>query len=243
MAFILKEKLRGLKSKLIDWNKAEFGNVEVRVSRLVEDIKDLDLRGELGGLTPLEVTVRKDLFVELWKFKEASIFQRSKSKWLLQGDANSKFFHASVVARRKRNSIMALKEGNTWLESPSQIREAVENYFTNHFMNRSSIHPNLDGVSFPSLTSDDNYLLSAPFSLEEIFEVVKESDGNKSPGPDGFNFSFLKTCWDLIKGEVRIMFDQFHGIGSLPKSFLSYFVTLIPKVNLPFEMGDFRPKC
>jgi hypothetical protein len=58
MAFILKEKLRGLKSKLIDWNKAEFGNVEVRVSRLVEDIKDLDLRGELGGLTPLEVTVR-----------------------------------------------------------------------------------------------------------------------------------------------------------------------------------------
>jgi hypothetical protein len=60
-------------------------------------------------------------------------------------------------------------------------------------------------------------------------------------GPDGFNFGFLKNCWDLIKGEIRIMFDQFHGIGSLPKCLLSYFVTLIPKVNLPFELGDFRP--
>ncbi|PNX74297.1 ribonuclease H [Trifolium pratense] len=37
------------------------------------------------------------------------------------------------------------------------------------------------------------------------------------------------------------MFDQFHGIGSLPKSLLAYFVTLIPKVNSPFSLGDFRP--
>jgi hypothetical protein len=37
------------------------------------------------------------------------------------------------------------------------------------------------------------------------------------------------------------MFDQFHGIGTLPHSFSSYFVTLIPKVNSPFSLGDFRP--
>jgi hypothetical protein len=38
---------------------------------------------------------------------------------------------------------------------------------------------------------DDNNLLTLPFSLEEIHKVVRESDGNKSPGPDDFNFSFL----------------------------------------------------
>ncbi|MCI26762.1 LINE-1 reverse transcriptase like, partial [Trifolium medium] len=37
------------------------------------------------------------------------------------------------------------------------------------------------------------------------------------------------------------MFDQFHGIGTLPKSFSSYFVALIPKVNSSFSLGDFRP--
>jgi hypothetical protein len=37
------------------------------------------------------------------------------------------------------------------------------------------------------------------------------------------------------------MFGQFHGIGSIPKCLLSYFVTLIPKVKLPFGLGDFRP--
>jgi hypothetical protein len=37
------------------------------------------------------------------------------------------------------------------------------------------------------------------------------------------------------------MFDQFHGNSILPKSFLSYFVVLIPKVNSPFGLGDYRP--
>jgi hypothetical protein len=91
------------------------------------------------------------------------------------------------------------------------------------------------------LSSDENHVLTAPFSLEEIHNAVKESDGNKSPGLDGFNYAFLKNCWDLLKGEIRIMFDQFHGVGSLPKSLLSYFVTLITKVNSPFGLGDFRP--
>ncbi|PNX61140.1 cysteine-rich receptor-like protein kinase, partial [Trifolium pratense] len=59
--------------------------------------------------------------------------------------------------------------------------------------------------------------------------VVRECDGNKSPGPDGFNFSFVKAFWNLLKGEVNIMFDQFHRNASLPKSFSSYFVALIPK--------------
>jgi hypothetical protein len=45
----------------------------------------------------------------------------------------------------------------------------------------------------------------------------------------------------MLKGEVRILFDQFHGNASLSKSFLSYFVALIPKVRPSFGVTDFRP--
>jgi len=37
------------------------------------------------------------------------------------------------------------------------------------------------------------------------------------------------------------MFDQFHGNEVVPRSFLLYFVTLIPKVNNPFTLKQFRP--
>ncbi|PNX69066.1 cysteine-rich receptor-like protein kinase, partial [Trifolium pratense] len=158
-----------------------------------------------------------------------AIFQSSRSKWLSQGDANSKFFHRCVAFRGNLNSLLALQVGDNWLESPVLIREAVANYFETHFSSAYLRRPRLNGVQFPSLSDDENWSLVKPFSELEIFEVVKLSDGNKSPGPDGFNFAFLKNCWDTLKGEIRILFDQFHGNATLPKSFLSYFVALIPK--------------
>lgn len=36
------------------------------------------------------------------------------------------------------------------------------------------------------------------------------------------------------------MFDQFYGNLVLPKNFLSYFVVLIPKVDEPFALKDYR---
>jgi len=125
--------------------------------------------------------------------------------------------------------------------SPFEVRRNVVNYFTNHVAEDRWECPKLDGVEFVSLSEDDNGLLVAPFSSLEIERVVKDSDGNKIPGPDGFNFAFIKDFWYLIKDEVRIMFDQFHANETLPKSMLAFFVTLIPKVSSPLELKDFRP--
>lgn len=77
--------------------------------------------------------------------------------------------------------------------------------------NSSWERPKLDGVIFERISEEERASLVAPFSLEEIEVVVRDSDGTKSPGPDGFNFTFVKEFWYLIKNEVRIMFDQFHA--------------------------------
>ena len=37
------------------------------------------------------------------------------------------------------------------------------------------------------------------------------------------------------------MFDQFFHSTTIPRSFSSYFITLIPKVPSPTRIGDFRP--
>jgi hypothetical protein len=53
--------------------------------------------------------------------------------------------------------------------------------------------------------------------MVEIEEAVKSSDGSKCSGPDRFNFAFIKEFWDIIKDDVRILFDQFFGNDCLPK--------------------------
>jgi len=85
MGVVLKTKLKGLKEAIRVWIKQHYGNVDFKVACLVDEIADLNVKGNLGVLISGEVELRKLKFDEMWKLlkcKEASVFQRSKSKWL-----------------------------------------------------------------------------------------------------------------------------------------------------------------
>jgi hypothetical protein len=144
-------------------------------------------------------------------------------------------------SRGKRNSIRALELEGGWTEEPALIRQEVVRFFKSQFHSSQWARPQPAGIQFPSLSAEENLMLIQPFFLEEIEDVINDCDGNKSPGPDGFNFNFVKAFWSVMKVEMRILFHQFHGNATLPKSFSSYFVAIIPKVNSPLSLGEYRP--
>jgi hypothetical protein len=64
---------------------------------------------------------------------------------------------------------------------------------------------------------------------------------DKAPGPNGFNELFIKKCWHIIKEEVyQLCFDFFNEKIDL-QAINSAFITLVPKVNNPSKVNDFRP--
>jgi exonuclease III len=181
MGFILKEKLKGLKETLKVWNKEVYGEIDTKISFLVEEIKEKDLRGEVGSLSAEEVVLRRKHFFDLWhllKSKELSAVQRSRSRWLKEGDANSRYFHSVMNSRGKRNRIMALEVGGEWSEDPLIIRQEAVSFFKNQFQNPQWQRPQLDGVPFSLVSQGENDSLIQPFSLEEIEGVVVDCDGN-----------------------------------------------------------------
>jgi hypothetical protein len=101
--------------------------------------------------------------------------------------------------------------------------------------------PTLDGVDFKQLSNDEARGLEVNFGVREVVEVIELSDGNKSPGPNGFNFSFFKKFWGLLEKEIMCLFAEFHDSAKLPSCFFSYFITLIPKVLNPHQLCEFRP--
>jgi hypothetical protein len=154
MGHVLKEKLKGLKASIREWNKDVYGAVDTKILLLVEDINELDIRGDLMGLTAAEVETRKKYFSDLWhllKSKESLVLQKSRSRWLREGDANTSYFHSLMKSRGKRNMIRALEVDGSWVESPLLIRQAALTFFQNQFFSQHWFRPSLDGVNFPSL--------------------------------------------------------------------------------------------
>lgn len=83
-------------------------------------------------------------------------------------------------------------------------------------------------------------MLVSPISLEDLKVAVWNCDGNKSPGPDGFNFNFIKAHWDLLKDDILGFVLEFQQNARLPKIIIASFIALIPKSNNPHPLKEFR---
>ena len=59
-------------------------------------------------------------------------------------------------------------------------------------------------------------MLSGRFQEEEIKDAVWGCGSDKSPGPDGINFKFIKQFWDIIKPDVLQFLDEFYVNGNFP---------------------------
>lgn len=94
---------------------------------------------------------------------------------------------------------------------------------------------------FPELPRRDWDALSKPYSRVEVDVVVKQMHPMKASGPDGFQALFYQKHWDLVSENVNsLVLDVLAGKG-LPKGLNDTFIALIPKVEHPELVSQFRP--
>jgi len=83
--------------------------------------------------------------------------------------------------------------------------------------------------------------LLAPFSHEEIKKALFQIGGLKAPGPDGLHAVFFKRFWDLLGDSlVTEVLDAVNNC-KIPDGWNDTTIVLIPKVNNPTMVSQFRP--
>ena len=189
----------------------------------------------------LLVTKKKASLWPLYRAEERSWLQKSRAKWLQEGDRNTKFFHVVASTRRRGNCIDKLIVQGKEIKKPGEIREVIAQHFESHFNYSQVIRLNDWSCHLRHLSVNKAKFLEQPFSVEEIWEVIRKSDGNKAPGPDGFNMHFIKTHWNLIKEDVMKVFDCFFSSGTFDYRMNAFFIALIPKCSSPLGLNDYRP--
>jgi hypothetical protein len=137
---------------------------------------------------------KSDMIRELEKtllFEEVNWRQKSRALWLKEGDNNTKFFHRMANSHRRYNHVGVLRINGALSSDPVVIKDHIVNYYDSLYTEQSSWRPRVDGISFSSIDADECLWLERGFEEQEVWEVVREMNGDKAPGPDGFSIGFL----------------------------------------------------
>ncbi|XP_057803748.1 uncharacterized protein LOC131019082 [Salvia miltiorrhiza] len=168
-------------SALKEWNLRIYGNIEHGLTDLKDELQELDIFDDTFGLEERETIRRNELRAKIFlksKEKCSLLQQKAKVKWVKEG----------------------FDVGGCWIEDPKTIKENVKTFFENHFKKTPRVLPMIPGdFTARKVSAANNAELIKTFSESEIKEAIWSCDGDKSPGPDGFNLKFWKASWEIIK--------------------------------------------
>eukprot|EP00253_Pinus_taeda_P002292 PITA_02292 len=177
--------------------------------------------------------------------EEASWRLKSIALWLKEGDRNTKFFHNFANARRRRNSIWKIEDGNGgFLFSQEDISNEAARFFQKQYKrNQSNAGDMLWAADLmPEMFDGSTYEnFIKPVTKEELLAIIKSSKKDKSPGPDGWPIEFFLHFYDLFKQDLLGMVEASRMSGNIHSALSSTFIALIPKKKNSKSFQDYRP--
>ena len=187
---------------------------KIQKDMLLSLIQTLDLKAESTILQPAELQVKTEAekrLKGLLREEELKWALRAKVRKVVQGDANTQFFHLIANGKHRKKRIFKLEQDEGTILGQDNLKLYITEYYKQLFGPPEDSCVSLDESRIedvPQLTANDNDILVAPFSEKEVFEAIAQMKNNKAPGPDGFPAEFYKKCWHIIKGDLLPMFND-----------------------------------
>ena len=181
---------------------------------------------------------------KLKKAKEEYLRQKSKCEWAQHGDENTAVFHASLRNSAAKNRNINIKDmKGKECNSTESIQAAFIDFYESLLGTSNAVERVNKRVikAGNCLTAQHCEILTKHVTKEEVKQALFDIPDTKSPGPDGFGSQFYKDAWHIIGDEVTLAIQSTYNSGKLLKQLNSTCISLIPKVELPDNVTQFRP--
>nr|GFB36229.1 RNA-directed DNA polymerase, eukaryota [Tanacetum cinerariifolium] len=108
--------------------------------------------------------------------------QKAKIRWAIEGDENSKYFHAIINKKRANLFVKGVMVDGDWIDDPHLVKQEFQSHLANRFQDPGSRRGSLKFL-FPNRLSNDQILeLESSISKDEIRTAVWGCGVDKSPG-------------------------------------------------------------
>ncbi|BFG29908.1 hypothetical protein CerSpe_161820 [Prunus speciosa] len=238
-------RLKLLKTKMKLWSKEVIGDMETAKREAEARLAAIDMQEGRDGLDSELRKEREDLQLlvgDIIYKEEVKWRRRGKVKWARDGDENTKFFHMMAIGYRKRNYIEWLEmEDGVIIENENEIESEAINFFKNLYSSNDEVGWGVEGLNWCPISSEKAAWIERPFEEVEVRNAVFDCGKDKSPGADGFTLFFFQYCWDIVKGDLMKVMEDFYNSEIINAVTNEILICLIPKNNDSAKLRDFRP--
>uniref|UniRef100_A0A803JQ02 Reverse transcriptase domain-containing protein n=1 Tax=Xenopus tropicalis TaxID=8364 RepID=A0A803JQ02_XENTR len=162
-----------------------------------------------------------------------------KQNYYTKGNKADKLLATQLGIKQAQTRIQYLTKQNHKITDPQQIVNQFAQYYNSLYNLKDSktepqpttklIHQYLSTLNFPQPSPTQRELLSAPITIEEITQAIKQLKLGKSPGPDSFTNIYYKTYQATLLPHLQKLFQNIMDTGKIHQEFLQAHISTIPK--------------
>ena len=175
---------------------SELKELENHITNFPNDFEALNLYSELK---------KKRELMTLREAEGARI--RSGQKWAQEGEKCTKYFLNLEKLRSNSNTIFSLEDtSGDKIQNPENILDQIKCHFENVYKEPLSYRES--DLSFVNdgkgniIEMSDKVILNKELSIDELFNALKKSNNNSSPGSDGLPCEVYKFFWNQLKSPL-----------------------------------------
>ncbi|GJQ95193.1 RNA-directed DNA polymerase, eukaryota, reverse transcriptase zinc-binding domain protein [Tanacetum coccineum] len=206
----LLKKIKYLKEQIRVWIQVKNDSSRIHKKSLKEELVVIDALLDNGDGTSEILNKYSSVLnsiQELDKLESMEVAQKTKIRWAIEGDENSKYYHGILNKKRSQLAIRGILAEGIWIEDPNSLKSEFLSHFKNRFEQPKFSRIHLD-MEFPNkLSLDQQADLESMVTRDEIKRVVWDCGIDKSPGPDGFGKrwrGWIQSCLTSSRGSVMV---------------------------------------
>lgn len=153
--YVLREKFKLIKGALKEWHSKHSKNIPGKIETLKSRLSVLDDQVDDIGLSMEELEEMRNITHDIHSLSRVSTsisWQQSRTCWLKDGDANSRYFQSILSGRRRQNSIVSLLVNGNLVEGVQAIRHTIFSHFKDHFAAQNITRPGAKNLEFKQLS-------------------------------------------------------------------------------------------
>ncbi|GJV11474.1 RNA-directed DNA polymerase, eukaryota, reverse transcriptase zinc-binding domain protein [Tanacetum coccineum] len=167
--------LKFIKYRLKAWNSESKKNEVNCKQEVIALVQYIDHKIDTSLAFKLKKETRLQLLHELHnidRMESMELFQKAHIKWDIEGDKNTKFFHALIKQYRRRQAIQWIMVDGTWVSNTTQVKEAFLSFSKRKFQRHVPQVNCTDHSSFSKLSNAKSNELEKPVTSDEIRKAV-----------------------------------------------------------------------